>query len=79
MIFTGVIPLRYKFDPMKTKQLQKGLQLTDEDLRSIHRKVDGRKLGTVGALQFEVIQHRLKSEYNATASFDRVNLYKALG
>ena len=68
-------------DPMKTKQLQKGLeQLTDEGVAQLFtRKVDGRKvIGTVGALQFEVIQHRLKSEYNASASFDQVNLYKAL-
>ncbi len=68
-------------DPMKTKQLQKGLeQLTDEGVAQLFtRKVDGRKIiGTVGALQFEVIQHRLKSEYNASAGFDSINLYKAL-
>jgi peptide chain release factor 3 len=68
-------------DPMKTKQLQKGLeQLTDEGVAQLFtRKVDGRKIiGTVGALQFEVIQHRLKAEYNASASFDQVSLYKAL-
>jgi peptide chain release factor 3 len=68
-------------DPMKTKQLQKGLeQLTDEGVAQLFtKKVDGRKVvGTVGALQFEVIQHRLKSEYNASASFDQINLYKAL-
>ena len=68
-------------DPMKTKQLQKGLeQLTDEGVAQLFtRKVDGRKvIGTVGALQFEVIQHRLKSEYNASATFDQINLFKAL-
>jgi len=68
-------------DPMKTKQLQKGLeQLTDEGVAQLFtKKADGRKIvGTVGALQFEVIQHRLKSEYNASASFDTINLYKAL-
>jgi peptide chain release factor 3 len=68
-------------DPMKTKQLQKGLeQLTDEGVAQLFtKKIDGRKIvGTVGALQFEVIQHRLKAEYNATASFDQINLYKAL-
>ena len=68
-------------DPMKSKQLQKGLeQLTDEGVAQLFtKKIDGRKvLGTVGALQFEVIQHRLKSEYNATASFDQINLHKAL-
>jgi peptide chain release factor 3 len=68
-------------DPMKTKQLQKGLeQLTDEGVAQLFtKKVDGRKvIGTVGALQFEVIQHRLKAEYNASADFDQLNLYKAL-
>ncbi len=68
-------------DPMKTKQLQKGLeQLTDEGVAQLFtKKTDGRKvLGTVGALQFEVIQHRLKSEYNASCSFDHISLYKAL-
>ncbi|MGZ4037887.1 MAG: peptide chain release factor 3 [Bacteroidia bacterium] len=68
-------------DPMKTKQLQKGLeQLTDEGVAQLFtKKTDGRKIiGTVGALQFEVIQHRLKAEYNATCSFDQVSLYKAL-
>ncbi len=68
-------------DPMKTKQLQKGLeQLTDEGVAQLFtKKVDGRKIiGTVGALQFEVIQHRLKSEYNASASFDQIDLFKAL-
>jgi len=68
-------------DPMKTKQLQKGLeQLTDEGVAQLFtRKADGRKvIGTVGALQFEVIQHRLKAEYNASASFDALSMYKAL-
>ncbi len=68
-------------DPMKTKQLQKGLeQLTDEGVAQLFtKKIDGRKvIGTVGALQFEVIQHRLKAEYNASASFDNISLYKAL-
>jgi peptide chain release factor 3 len=31
----------------------------------------------VGALQFEVIQFRLKNEYNATAEFIPQNIYKA--
>jgi len=67
-------------DPMKTKQLNKGLeQLTDEGVAQLFtKKTDGRKiLGTVGALQFEVIQHRLKSEYNASCTFDQVSLHKA--
>ncbi|MFZ9454962.1 MAG: peptide chain release factor 3 [Bacteroidia bacterium] len=68
-------------DPMKTKQLQKGLeQLTDEGVAQLFsRKTDGRKIiGTVGALQFEVIQHRLKAEYNASVGFEPLNVFKAL-
>jgi peptide chain release factor 3 len=67
-------------DPMKSKQLQKGLeQLTDEGVAQLFtRKVDGRKiLGTVGALQFEVIQFRLKGEYNASCMFEQYNMHKA--
>lgn len=67
-------------DPMKTKQLQKGLeQLTDEGVAQLFtKKQDGRRiLGTVGALQFEVLQHRLKSEYNASCGFEQISLYKA--
>ncbi|MDF2436752.1 MAG: prfC [Bacteroidota bacterium] len=67
-------------DPMKTKQLNKGLeQLTDEGVAQLFTKrTDNRKvLGTVGALQFEVIQHRLKSEYSASCSYEMISLYKA--
>ena len=67
-------------DPMKSKQLQKGLeQLTDEGVAQLFtKKQDGRRiLGTVGALQFEVLQHRLKSEYNASCGFEQINLHKA--
>ena len=67
-------------DPMKSKQLQKGLeQLTDEGVAQLFtRKTDGRKiLGTVGALQFEVIQFRLKGEYNASCMFEGYNMHKA--
>lgn len=67
-------------DPMKTKQLNKGLeQLTDEGVAQLFTKnLNNRKiLGTVGALQFEVIQHRLKSEYGASCHFEPISLYKA--
>ena len=67
-------------DPLKTKQLNKGLeQLTDEGVAQLFTKrTDNRKvLGTVGALQFEVIQHRLKSEYSASCNYEHINLYKA--
>ncbi|MCC5919723.1 MAG: peptide chain release factor 3 [Cyclobacteriaceae bacterium] len=67
-------------DAMKTKQLDKGLkQLMDEGVAQLFTFEMGarRVVGTVGALQFEVIQHRLKHEYNATCDFVGTSLYKA--
>jgi peptide chain release factor 3 len=67
-------------DAMKTKQLEKGLiQLMDEGVAQLFNyELGARKVvGTVGALQFEVIQHRLKHEYNATCRFAPMNLFKA--
>ncbi len=67
-------------DPMKSKQLAKGLtQLMDEGVAQLFtRKFNGRKLiGTVGALQFEVIQHRLQHEYGASCRYEATQLYKA--
>ena len=67
-------------DPMKSKQLAKGLeQLTDEGVAQLFTKLsNGSKiLGTVGALQFEVIQYRLNSEYSASCNFESMNLHKA--
>nr|MBP7184676.1 peptide chain release factor 3 [Saprospiraceae bacterium] len=68
-------------DPMKTKQLAKGLdQLMDEGVAQLFTKeINGRKIiGTVGALQFEVIQYRLKHEYGASCAYEPVQLFKAL-
>ncbi|MBC7411319.1 MAG: peptide chain release factor 3 [Bacteroidia bacterium] len=68
-------------DPMKSKQLQKGLeQLTDEGVAQLFTKLTNNQkiLGTVGALQFEVIQYRLKGEYTASCNFEHVSLYKAM-
>ena len=67
-------------DPMKSKQLNKGLdELMDEGVAQMFvRESDGRKIiGTVGALQFDVIQYRLENEYGAKCSYEPVNLYKA--
>jgi len=67
-------------DPMKYKQLAKGLdQLMDEGVAQLFTsRLNGRKIiGTVGALQFEVIQYRLKHEYNATCQYQPIQLYKA--
>lgn len=67
-------------NPLKSKQLAKGLdQLMDEGVAQLFTKEEsGRKIiGTVGALQFEVIQYRLEGEYGASCSYEPVNLHKA--
>ena len=67
-------------DPMKTKQLQKGIeQLMDEGVAQLFvNQFNGRKIiGTVGQLQFEVIQYRLENEYGAKCRWEPLSLYKA--
>jgi peptide chain release factor 3 len=67
-------------DPMKSKQLTKGIdQLMDEGVAQLFvNQFNGRKIiGTVGALQFEVIQYRLLHEYGASCRYEPINLYKA--
>jgi peptide chain release factor 3 len=68
-------------DPMKSKQLEKGVtQLTDEGVAQLFTQEPGsrRIIGTVGELQFEVIQYRLQHEYGAACHFDNLPYYKAL-
>ncbi|HUR11598.1 MAG TPA: peptide chain release factor 3 [Flavitalea sp.] len=67
-------------DPMKTKQLEKGLlQLTDEGVAQLFTQHGGNKkiIGCVGELQFEVIQYRLLHEYGASVQFNSVPYFKA--
>ena len=67
-------------DPMKTKQLNKGIdQLMDEGVAQLFvNQFNGRKIiGTVGQLQFEVIQYRLLHEYGAQCKWEPISLYKA--
>ena len=67
-------------DPMKSKQLNKGIDhLTDEGVAQMFTsQFNGRKIiGTVGQLQFEVIQFRLEHEYNAKCRFEPLQMYKA--
>jgi len=67
-------------DPMKAKQLEKGVsQLMDEGVAQLFtNQYNGRKIiGTVGQLQFEVIQYRLLHEYNAQCRWEPISLYKA--
>jgi peptide chain release factor 3 len=67
-------------DPMKTKQLEKGLlQLTDEGVAQLFTQHGGNRkiIGCVGELQFEVIQYRLLHEYGASVQFNAMPFYKA--
>ena len=67
-------------DPMKTKQLNKGIeQLMDEGVAQLFvNQFNGRRvIGTVGQLQFEVIEYRLENEYNAKCRWEPISLYKA--
>ena len=67
-------------DPMKQKQLDKGIsQLMDEGVAQLFvSQLNGRKIiGTVGQLQFEVIQYRLEHEYQAKCRWEPLQMYKA--
>ncbi len=67
-------------DPMKTKQLEKGIrQLTDEGVAQLFTQHNGNRkiIGCVGELQFEVIQYRLLQEYGAACAFMPLSFYKA--
>ncbi len=71
--FSGVV-IR---DPMKRKQLKKGLeQLSEEGVVQVYAQRGlGDKdpiLGAVGALQFEVLQHRLRTEYSVDVRIERL-------
>jgi len=85
--FTGIpsfSPEMFRYvenaDPMKFKQLAKGIdQLMDEGVAQLFvSKFNGRKIiGTVGALQFDVIQYRLEHEYGASCRYEALPMYKA--
>ena len=67
-------------DPLKMKQLQKGLsQLCEEGATQLFKPVSNNDLvlGAVGILQFEVVAQRLKDEYNVDCSFETVNVQTA--
>lgn len=67
-------------DPMKSKQLYKGIdQLMDEGVAQLFTlELNGRKvIGTVGALQYEVIQYRLEHEYGAKCTYENFPVHKA--
>ncbi len=85
--FTGIpsfAPEQFRYienaDPLKFKQLAKGVdQLMDEGVAQLFTSsLNGRKIiGTVGALQFEVIQYRLEHEYGASCRWEPISIYKA--
>jgi peptide chain release factor 3 len=69
-------------DPLKRKQLKKGLdQLSEEGVVQIFRSVlkgDAQPiLGVVGSLQFDVLQHRIKTEYSVEMRIERMSFSKA--
>ncbi|HVT34851.1 MAG TPA: peptide chain release factor 3 [Nevskiaceae bacterium] len=67
-------------DPLKAKQLNKGLdQLCEEGATQVYRPLTNNDivLGAVGALQFEVVQYRLKDEYGVDSVFDNVAVHNA--
>ena len=67
-------------DPLKSKQLEKGIrQLIDEGVAQLFIQQPGNRkiVGTVGQLQFEVINYRLIHEYGANCRFVPRNYFKA--
>lgn len=67
-------------DPLKMKQLQKGLsQLCEEGATQLFKPINNNDLvlGAVGILQFEVVEQRLKDEYSVDCSFETVNVQTA--
>lgn len=67
-------------DPLKMKQLNKGLiQLSEEGAVQVFRPLKSNDLivGAVGVLQFDVVVHRLKSEYKVEAIYEPISVATA--
>ncbi|CAN5645588.1 peptide chain release factor 3 [soil metagenome] len=67
-------------DPLKLKQLQKGLaQLSEEGATQFFKPMLSNDLilGAVGVLQFDVVAYRLKDEYGVDAAFEPVGVATA--
>ena len=67
-------------DPLKSKQLQKGLiQLSEEGATQVFRPLNSNDLilGAVGVLQFDVVMHRLKAEYNVDCGYEPIAIATA--
>jgi len=77
-------PEQFRFinnaDPLKYKQLDKGVkQLMEEGVAQLFTKLDNNRkiIGTVGALQFDVIKYRLEHEYGAKCDYESMPMHKA--
>jgi peptide chain release factor 3 len=67
-------------DPLKAKQLQKGLiQLSEEGAVQVFRPFNSNDMivGAVGVLQFEVVVQRLKTEYKVDAIYEPISVATA--
>lgn len=69
-------------DPLRRKQMQQGLeQLSEEGVVQMFQHWGGANLypilGAIGALQFEVLEHRLKTEYKVDLKLERMPFLKA--
>jgi peptide chain release factor 3 len=67
-------------DPLKNKALQKGLvQLSEEGATQVFRPLHSNDLilGAVGVLQFDVVAHRLKTEYKVECIYEPVSVATA--
>ena len=69
-------------DPLKRKQLQKGLdELSEEGAVQVFYDLERMQrdpiLGAVGKLQFDVVQNRLQTEYNVNVTFDGLHYQHA--
>jgi peptide chain release factor 3 len=82
--FTGIpnfAPELYRLvhlrDPLKSKALLKGLiELSEEGATQVFRPLNSNQLilGAVGILQFDVVAHRLKHEYNVDCAYESVSV-----
>ena len=64
-------------DPLKMKALSKGLQqLSEEGATQLFRPLDNNDLilGAIGVLQFDVVVHRLRGEYNVDCVYEAVQV-----
>ncbi len=85
--FTGIphfAPELYKRirlkDPLKLKQLQKGLtQLSEEGSTQVFMPLNNNDLivGAVGVLQFDVVAYRLQDEYKVDCIYEPINIFTA--